>query len=37
MALCWRKSHPRPADHLALARFLREQAPEGARPPSRAD
>ena len=37
MALCWRKSHPRPADHRALARFLREQAPEGARPPSRAD
>ncbi|MEY2808066.1 MAG: LysR substrate-binding domain-containing protein [Planctomycetia bacterium] len=35
MALCWRKSHPRPADHLALARFLREEAPEGVKPPAR--
>ena len=32
MALCWRKSHPRPADHLALAQFLREAAPEGVKP-----
>jgi len=31
MALCWRKSHPRPADHLTLAQFLREQAPEGVK------
>ena len=35
MALCWRKSHPRPADHLALARFLRDEAPEGVKPAGR--
>jgi LysR family hydrogen peroxide-inducible transcriptional activator len=29
MALCWRRTHPRAADHLRLAAFLRQHLPPG--------